>query len=403
MLDGCKVLDLTQYLAGPGVTRMLAELGADIIKIELAPDGDGGRMLPFKVGDRSGFFIQQNRGKRSLCVDWSTDEGLALIRSLVSKVDIVVENFGTREILAGRGLDYDSLKDEFPGLIYLSISAFGRTSPWASKPGFDFIAQAASGIMHMNGEPDRAPSTVWSALGDTNAAVHGFAALGYALYHRGRTGEGQFIDLAMTDCLFHFHDTALQGYHLSGGEYVPKRYGVHHKLIFPGGNFKGPTGWITILALHRQWPNLCNALGRPDLIDDERYADMGDRAARAPELVELVEAWLASFPSDDDAVAELDRHRVPAVRVLSPIDAIDHPHFVARDMVRWVDDRAIGTLPIPGFPFKFGAQPTLPDLQAPFLGEHNRQILVDELGFATDEIDDLIARKVLFDEPIPEA
>lgn len=395
MLSGCRVLDLSQYLAGPGATRLLAEMGAEIIKIELAPGGDSGRLLPWVVDGRSGFFVQHNRGKRSLCVDWSTEEGLDLIRRLAATVDIVVENFGTAETLASRGLDHATLRADHPGLIYLSISAFGRTSPWADKPGFDYVAQAASGLMHMAGEPDRAPAIQWAALGDCNAAVHGFAALGYALYHRERTGQGQHIDLAMTDCLFHYVETALEAHHLSGGDYVAERYGVHHRLIFPAGNFRGPDGWITVLALHRQWPNVCEAIGRPDLIDDPRYAEMGDRADRREELVEVIEEWMATFETDDEVVATLDRFRVPACRVLSPVDAIGHPHFEARNMIRWVEDPVVGSIPVPGFPFKFEAQGDPLDLRAPLLGQHGRQVLASDLGLGDTEIDDLIRRGVV--------
>lgn len=400
MLDGYRVLDLTQYLAGPGATRMLAELGAEVTKIELAPDGDGSRLLPWVRDGRSGFFVQANVGKRSVCVDWSTEEGLAVIRRLAEGVDIVVENFGTAETLTSRGLDYDSLRATNPGLIYLSISAFGRTSPWANKPGFDYVAQAASGLMHMAGEPDRPPAIQWAALGDSNAAVHGFAALGFALLHRERTGQGQLIDLAMTDCLFHFLDTAIQAHHLSDGAYEPERYGVHHRLVFPAGNFQGPDGWITVLALHRQWPNVCKAIGREDLIDDPRYAAMGDRTARRDELVALIEAWMATFDTDDDVVVALDRARVPACKVLRPADAIGHPHYEARNMIRWIDDPILGRVPTPGFPFKFGAHAERDGMQAPLLGEHNRVVL-GASGFTDAEIDDLLARGVLVEgEPV---
>ncbi len=394
MLAGYRVLDLSQYLAGPGATRLLAELGAEVVKIELAPDGDGARLLPWVRDGRSGFFVQHNLGKQSVCVDWSTEAGLALIRRLAERVDIVVENFGTAETLASRGLDYESLRARNPGLIYLSISAFGRSSPWANKPGFDYVAQAASGLMHMAGEPDRPPAIQWAALGDINAAVHGFAALGFALLHRERTGAGQYIDLAMTDCLFHFLDTALQAQHLSEGAYEAERYGVHHRLVFPAGNFKGPEGWITVLALHRQWPNVCRAIGREDLIDDPRYAAMGDRTERRAELVPLIEAWMATFDTDDAVVEALDAARVPAAKVMRPAEAIGHPHFEARRMVRWVDDPVLGRLPTPGFPFKFSAQAERDDLTAPLLGGSNRVVLADA-GYTDDEIDELLAQGVL--------
>lgn len=397
MLDGLHVLDLSQYLAGAGVSRMLAELGADITKVELAPAGDGGRLLPVVVDSgRSGFFVQHNRGKKSLAIDWSHPEAVEVLLELAATADIVLENFGTAEILASRGLDYDSIRAIRPDVIYLSVSAFGRNSPWSNKPGFDFIAQAASGIMHMTGDPDGPPSLVWSALGDTNSAVHGFASLGYALYHRERTGHGQYIDLSMTDCLFHFHEVGLTANRLSDGEYVPIRMGRHHDLVFPAGVFRGPQGWLVVLALNLQWPNLCRAVDRPEWIDDPRYVEMSDRMDHVDYLVGEIEGWMATFDTDEAVLDHLESHRVPASPVLSPLDAIGHPHFEAREMVRWVDDPQLGTVPIPGFPWKFGAQPELPDLVAPLLGEHNHQILRDKLGYDDQRIQQLVGDGVVF-------
>ncbi len=395
ILEGVRVLDMTQYLAGAGVTRMMAELGADITKVEIAPVGDPGRLLPVVKTERSGFFVQHNRGKNSLCLDWSKPEALEIIRELAAESDIFCENFGRGDILERRGLDYASLKAIKPDLIYLSVSVFGRKSPWSQKPGYDYVAQAASGIMHMAGEPDRPPAMVWSALGDTNAAVHGFGSLGYALFHRERTGEGQYIDLAMTDCLFHFHEGALEAHHLTDGQFVPKRFGAHHQLVFPAGTFKSPDGYIVLLALDLQWENVCNCLGRPDLMTDPRSKTMEARAEHRFELVEIIESWMATFDNDEAILEELEKHRVPAAPVLAPTDALDHPHFKARDMVRWVKDPILGEIPIPGFPWKFSSQPTLPDITAPLLGEHNGQVLRDRLGYDEAKIASLADSGVL--------
>ena len=394
ILDGVKILDLTQYLAGSGVTRMMAELGADIIKVELPDTGDGARLLPVVADNgRSAWFVQHNRGKRSLCVDWNTPEGLQIIKDLVPRVDVVTENTGTPEILAKRGLDYASLQPLNPSLIMASVSAFGRNSPYRHKTGYDFIVQAFSGLMHMTGDPDGPPQFVGSAIADTGTAVHAFAALGYALYHRERTGRGQHLDIAMVDCMFHMHEGHLECAHF--GDYEPKRMGQHHELVFPVGTFQGPQGWIVVLALDLQWPNFCRAIERPDLIDDPRYEKSTDRAARRHELIEMTEAWMATFPTDAEVLARLEAERVPCSPVLSPTDAIGHEYYDARDMVRWVDDALLGPVPIPGYPFKFGDQPKLPDLQAPLLGQHNAEILRAELGFSDERIAELTAAGVL--------
>jgi crotonobetainyl-CoA:carnitine CoA-transferase CaiB-like acyl-CoA transferase len=393
ILEGVKVLDLTQYLAGAGVTRMMAELGADIIKVELPDLGDGARLLPIVQDGRSAWFVQHNRGKKSLCVDWNTEEGLGIIKDLVPLVDVVAENTGTPQILAKRGLDYQSLRQLNPELIMVSVSAFGRDSAYSHKTGYDYIAQAFSGLMHMTGDPDGPPQFVGSAIADTGTAVHGFAALGYALYHRERTGRGQHIDIAMVDCMFHMHEGHLECAHFGG--YEPKRMGSHHELVFPCGTFRGPEGWIVVLALDLQWPNFCRAIDRPDLIDDPRYKDMPDRGVQRHELIRLTEEWMATFASDVEVIAHLEAFRVPCSPVLSPTDAIGHEYYESRDMVRWIDDPLLGSIPIPGYPFKFGDQKELPNLVAPLLGQHNAQILSEVLGLSDERIAELTDAGVL--------
>src|SRR3954453_3773355 len=329
ILEGCTVLDFTQYLAGSGVTRMMAELGAEIIKIELPEVGDPARLLPMIVEGRSAWYVQHNRGKRSLCVDWDRPEARELLLDLARDVDIVAENFSSADVMARRGLDYESIRAVNPDVIYLSVSCFGRTSPWAGKPGYDYIAQAVSGIMHMTGEPDGPPTMVGSALGDTNGAVHGFASLGYALYHRERTGRGQHIDIAMTDCLFHFHEGQLEMNHFTKGEWEPNRFGSHHNVVFPAGVFKAPEGWIVVLALDLQWANFWRCIGPPDLLDVPRLQDLAGRAENRLELIGVVERWMEVFSKDQAVLDALEEHHVPAGPVLSPLDALDHPHFKA--------------------------------------------------------------------------
>jgi CoA:oxalate CoA-transferase len=253
--------------------------------------------------------------------------------------------------------------------------------------------------MHMTGDPDGPPTMVGSSLGDTNGAVHGFASLGYALYHRERTGRGQHIDIAMTDCLFHFHEGQLELNHFTDGEFVPKRFGAHHNVVFPAGVFQGPQGWIVVLALDLQWPNFCRCIGRPDLLDDPRLQTLGGRADNRVELVAITEEWMAGFSSDQAVLDTLEEHHVPAGPVLSPLDALDHPHFKAREMVRWVDDPQLGSVPIPGFPWKFSDQPELPPILAARLGQHNEEILAGRLGLSAERLAELTESGVLHDGP----
>jgi crotonobetainyl-CoA:carnitine CoA-transferase CaiB-like acyl-CoA transferase len=393
MLEGYRVLDLGQYLAGAGITRMLAELGPEIVKVELAPAGDPSRALPWIVDGRSTVFIQNNRGKRSVCVDWDTPGGRQVVEDLVTQCDVVVENFGPG-VLRRRHLDYEHLRRLRPDLVMISISAFGQTGPWSDRPGFDGVIQAASGLMHMTGEPDGPPGSVAFAIADNTTAVHGFAALGYALLHRERTGEGQHVDIAMVDVMFHLQDQL--GQHVaSGGAFRPRRVGRHHPMYCPVGTYDLPEGYGFLLVLERQWWNLVRAMDRPDLGDDPRFADNAARAAHQAELIPIVQQWLLSFPDNETLVAHCTRHRVPLAPVLEPTEAIGHPHFESRRMVRRVKDPIAGEVVIPGYPWKFSAQPDLADLEAPVLGQHNEAVLGDVLGYDAERIARLYAEGAL--------
>jgi len=397
MLADCRVLDFTQYLAGPTVTRLMAEMGAKIIKIEQAPMGDPSRLLPFVKNGRSGYFVQQNRGKKSLCLDFGKPQAIDLLQSLVKSVDVVVENYGPG-VMEKRGLDYDSLKKINPKLIMASISAFGRKSPLSHRVGYDLIAQAFSGIMHMTGEPDGPPQFVGLGIADVGSGVHAFAALGYALYYREKTGVGQHIDLAMVDALYHMHEVNVQVHSLSDGQYVPVRGGSHHPLVCPCGTFKGPQGWIVILALDRQWPSVVQAMGKPELLQDPRFATGADRGKHQKELIPMIEAWLQSFPTDEAALQALEERRIPSAPVMAVADTITHPYFTTRNMVRTVPDPLLGELTIPGFPLKYSAFPEPLELRAPLLGEHNGEVLAEYLDYTPAQVADLQRKGILFAE-----
>jgi crotonobetainyl-CoA:carnitine CoA-transferase CaiB-like acyl-CoA transferase len=395
MLADCRVLDFTQYLAGPTVTRLMAEMGAKIIKVEQAPMGDPSRLLPFVKDQRSGYFVQQNRGKKSLCLDFGKPESAELLQALVKTVDVVVENYGPG-VMEKRGLDYESLKKINPKVIMVSISAFGRKSPLSHRVGYDLIAQAFSGIMHMTGEPDGPPQFVGMGIADVGSGVHGFAALGYALYYREKTGVGQHIALAMIDALSHMHEVNVQVHALSGGQYVPMRGGSHHPLVCPCGTFKGPQGWLVILALDRQWPGVVQAMEKPELLHDPRFATGADRGKHQNELIPMIETWLQSFPTDEAALQALEEHRIPSAPVMAVADTLNHPYFKARNMVRTVPDPILGELTIPGFPLKYSAFPDLLDLCAPLLGEHNAEVLGEQLGLTPEQVTRLREKGILF-------
>ena len=385
VLDGFTILDFTQVLAGPTVTRLMAEMGAEILKVELSPTGDISRALPALRDGRSAYFIQQNRGKKSLCVDAKNPEALAILKQLIEKVDVVVENFAPG-VIGRLGLDYETVKQINPRVVMCSISAFGQTGPLSKLPGYDYIAQAYSGITSMIGEPDGPPYFPLPGIGDVSTRVHATAAIDAALLYRERTGKGQHLDIALLDAYFHCHELNVQLYSSSYGAIKPTRSGTQHFALCPGGLFKGHDTYIFVLALDHQWPAVCQAIGRPELAKDPHYADNAARVERIPEVVKIIEDWIASMPSDDAALRALEAVRVPVAPVLSVEQAINHPHLQQRGTVRTVTDRAFGEFQIPGMPLRFSEFPDNLPLEAPFLGEHNEEILTAYLDYTSEQV-----------------
>jgi crotonobetainyl-CoA:carnitine CoA-transferase CaiB-like acyl-CoA transferase len=399
VLDGYRVLDFTQYLAGPTTTRFLAEMGAEVIKVELAPVGDYGRMIPYVRDGRSAYYVQQNRGKKSLCVDLKTPEGLALVKELIPKVDIAVENF-TPGVIARMGLGYDVVSAINPRLVMCSVSTMGQGGPLSTRPGYDMIGAAYAGVLDMLGERDRLPIIPQMSIGDITTGAHAAAAIGFALLHREKTGKGQFIETSLLDCYFSYHDSAVQLLSASHGEMRPFRNGSHHYLICPVGIFNGKATPILIIAgTDRQWPLLCNAMGRPELANDARFnAHMG-RVENAEEIKRMVQSWLDAMPSDEAVYSSLEEHRVPHAPVLSVEAAMRHPHLRERQIVRTVNDRFLGEIQIPGFPLRFSEFPRHLDLEAPTLGEHNESILRYLLGWDRRRVTELESKGILHHAP----
>jgi CoA:oxalate CoA-transferase len=399
VLDGYKVLDFTQFIAGPTVTRMMAQMGADVIKVEIAPDGDRTRVLPLYRDHRSGYFVQQNLGKRSLCLDVKNPAALAILKDLVAKVDVVVENFAPG-VIGRMGLDYETVRALNPRIVMCSVSTFGQQGPLAHLPGYDFIAQAYSGITYMIGEADGPPYFPGAALGDVSTGVHGALAVVAALLHRERTGEGQYLDIALLDAYFHCHHTAIQMYSLSGGAIKPERTGHHLSYSAPCGMYKGHQRYIIIIAgVEHQFAQLCEAMGRPELVSDDRFRTSPRRVENRPELSRIIEGWLAAMPSDEAAMERLAEYRVPAAPVLSPDEALKLPHLRQRGTVATVDDPILGSFDLPGFPLHFSSFPEPAGGGAPMLGQHNEEILSDYLGYSHERVGELEGAGILHRKP----
>ena len=385
ILAGCRVLDFTQYLAGPSATRLMAEMGAEIIKIEMAPYGDPSRAFPYRKHKRSAYYVQQNRGKKSLCLNFKDQRSREIVHDLIRTSDVLIENYAPG-VIGRLGFGWEQVRAINPRLVMCSISAFGQTGPLSHLSGFDYIAQAYAGVTAGIGEPDRPPSLPMLAIGDVTTGVHAACALGFALLDVHRTGVGQHLDISLLDCYFHHHEVNVQAYSASGGQIVPRRAGAHHYAVAPTGIFRGPEGYIMILALLHQWPVLCKAMGREDLIVDERFKTNEQRVAHQQELIAIIEEWLQGFATDAAAIEALQAVRVPVAPILTVAQAVEHPHHRARGTVRRISDRMLGEFDIPGMPLRFSAHPELPDLQAPLLGEHNAELLTALLGYETERV-----------------
>ena len=402
MLTGYRVLDITQFVAGPTCTRIMAELGAEVIKVELAPFGDRGRAAgdkardpKFKNASQSTYYFQHNHSKKSLAIDLKQPRGRELIKGLTAKVDVVVENFAPG-VMKRMGLCYEDLKAINPRLVMCSISLAGQTGPLSDKPGFDYTGAAYAGITGLIGEPDRGPAQFVTAIGDSSTGVTAAMAIGFALLHRERTGEGQYIECSLVDTYFHMHEVNVPKSTLRGPSFAPKRAGSLHPDGGPTGIFryKGEE-FIAVMVMPHQWKQLVAAMNMPALADDPRFGTPRARRDNNEALKVVIEDWLQTFPSRDAAIKALEAARIPCAPVLTLHEAIAHPHLRERGTVRHVKDWMIGEFDIPGMPVKFSEWPAAASLRAALLGEHNEQVLRGLLSMSELEIAALYDEKVL--------
>lgn len=399
MLDGVRVVDFSQVVAGPACTRLMAEMGAEVVKIELAPAGDHSRFLPAIRDGRSAYFCQHNQGKKGVCMDLRDPRALAAAKALLRRADVMVENFAPGAI-DRLGLGWETVHALNPDLIMCSISAFGQDGPLRELPGFDYIAQAVAGVTGMIGDPDGPPALTGLAIGDIGTAIAALSAINAALFRRERRRDGgRRIDVSILDFYFHGHEISVQMASL--GAWAPRRSGSHHGAVAPLGLFPTRTGHVYIVVLQPMWGRLCAAIGRPELADDPRFADNAARVANRAELTAIVEAWTMAQPDRDTALRRLEAERVPAAAVLSVEEAMAHPHLVGRGTVREVFDPAVGRFKIPGNPLRFSGADLPAPGRAPFLGEHNREVLRELAGVSDDEIAAMERDGALRAEPLP--
>ncbi|MBL6750525.1 MAG: CoA transferase [Nevskia sp.] len=399
ILDGVRVLDFTQALAGPTTTRLMAEMGAEVIKVELAPNGEASRALPFIRNGRSGYYIQQNRGKKSIGIDRKDPRSIELVMKILEKCDVLVENFAPGAI-ARLGFGWDKVHAVNPRLIMGSISAFGQDGPLSTLPGYDYIGAAYAGVLSMIGEPDGPPYFYMLGIGDVMTGTHLLAAINGALYWREKTGLGQYVEASLLDSYFHCHEVNVQVHTGSGGAINPTRSGAHHYAVSPVGIFKCKEGYVFLAVLQNQWPNFCKAIGKPEIVDDARFADNPSRVRNRDALNALVEEALAKYPTAIEAAEDWGfNHHVPIAPILSVAQAVKHPHLIERETIRTVHDPVFGSYQVPGMPLRFSEAPRHPDLRAAYLGEHNVEVFTRYAGLSEAEVRQLEREGALVAKP----
>ena len=392
-LAGIRVLDFTRVLAGPAASLALADLGAEIIKLEPPGSGDETRSFPPMRDGVSHYFLSVNRGKRSIVVDLKSPEGVALVKDLAAKCDIVIENYRPG-VMDRLGLGYDVLSAINPGLIYCAISGYGMTGPLKDRPSFDIVLQAMSGALSVNGEPGGLPTKLGIPLGDLVGGINGPIAILAALHERHATGRGRLIDISLMDGLVGMLGYLAQLAFFTGAD--PQRIGSQHPNLVPYGIFPASDGSIVIACLTPGfWSRICRSIGREELADDPRYDTLEKRRDARDE----VNAILAEFTSQhrvQELIAVFTAHEVPHAPILGVTEALAQPQTMARGMVVEVEHAVLGTIPIVNRPFRFAdavqAAPTAP----PTLGEHTDAILAEVLGLDEAQIAALRAQGVVF-------
>ena len=396
---GIRVLDFSQVLAGPTATKLLVELGAEVIKIEFAEEGDPSRTLPRLQGNRSGYHVQQNRGKRSLCLDLRDPRATELVLDLVPHADVILQNFALG-VMERLGLGYEVISAINPSIVMCNMTAFGRQGPLADKPGYDPIAQSWAGVLHMLGYEDRAPILAGISPGDVLAGVHAFGGVVAALFHRERTGRGQEVSVSLLDAYSTAHEVNWQEWSVSNGESEPVRQGNVHPVVGGVGVFETGDGFVTVAAVNNgQWERLTEVMGQPELRDDPRFISTPNRVANRNEVNAVVADWLKLQPRRDEVVKLLEAHRVPVAPVLTLAEAAQHPYLHEAGAVRWVDDDVLGRVLVPGMPIKFSETPGDAELMTRRLGEDNEYVTRDLAGRSHKQYLQLVSEGVLFHNP----
>ena len=391
-LENLRVLDLARVLSGPYCTMVLADLGADVIKVERPGSGDDTRgWVPPFIGDESAYFLSVNRNKRSLTLDLKSDEGKEVVYRLARWADVVVENFrpGTADKL---GVGYDTLRDLNPRLIYCAISGFGQTGPYRDKPGYDAIGQAMGGLMSVTGYPELPPVRFGVAIADLGAAMWSLVGILSALRVREETGRGQYIDTSLFEGQLSWL-TYIAGNYFATGQ-TPERHGSAHPNIVPYQAFETADGNVMVTVGNDSlWQKFAVALGLDEMAADPKYRTNEKRAEHRDELTERLSKVFRK-KTTDEWLEVLDESGVPAAPIQSVADVVADPHAAARDMFVKLQHPTAGEITVTGIPVKFSQTPGEITTPPPTLGQHSEEVL-KELGYGPGEIAELREQNII--------
>jgi crotonobetainyl-CoA:carnitine CoA-transferase CaiB-like acyl-CoA transferase len=390
-LTGVRVLDLSRFVAGPFCCQILGDHGADVIKVEKS-DGEPARRMPPFLQDESLYVLAYNGSKRSVTLNLRSEAGLGLLRRLIAKADIVVENFraGTMEEM---GLGYASLSREHPGLIMVSISGFGTEGPYAGLPAFDEIIQTMSGLTSLTGAAEGPPLLTGTYVADFLTGV--YAALGavLAVQARARSGRGQWVRMNLLQCLVSILNTTVSRY-LALGQ-APSRQGNRNPLIAPGNLYRAQDGYVTVECLTQEmWEDLARAMTREDLLQDSRFGDVVSRQRHAEALDREIEAWMRE-KSVEQVLAILHQRGVPSGPVLDIPALVAHPQFAATGIVTSVEMPGLGPVPLLAPPIRMDGDTAATRGRPPRQGEHTGEVLGEWLGLSAREVEELRATAAL--------
>jgi CoA:oxalate CoA-transferase len=391
-LANLRVLDLSRVRAGPTCCRILADFGADVIKIETPVHGDESRLLGPHVNNESAYFMSVNRGKKSVTLNLKTEEGRELLKKIITKADVLVENYrpGTMDKW---GLSYEDTRSLNPGLIYASVSGFGHSGPYMKLPAYDITVQGMSGLMSITGQQDGPPTRVGTSIGDIVPGLFTTVGVMMALYHRSLTGEGQRLDIAMFDSLVAILENAIARYQVN--QEVPRPIGNRHPAITPFDSFSTKDGYIIVAAGNpKLFEKLCNLLGLPELLTDERFSEYAPRHQHEKELKPILDRVFSHY-TQSEALAMLAKAGIPCAPVNSIDQVLENPQIKARDMIVEVEHPIAGILKLAGLPIKMSLTPGAIEKPAPTLGQHTEQVLSTFLGLSREQIEDLRHRGII--------